>query len=258
MISWAAKRQLAYATLVLVVLLIVIGLPVYFIYIQKQPTCFDKIKNQNEQGVDCGGVCQRACMEQVIPLPITMWSRAFKVSGGTYNLAAYVQNANVDYTSEPTRYLFRVYDSENVLIGIREGITSVPPTKSFPIFEQAFNTGERVPAKVFFEFTRGMVWKKYAGVKPEIEVIDERFVGTTTASSSMPRLEAALSNKTVNTYRNIEVVTIVYDIDGNAMAASRTYVDILPGKQQVPILFTWPEPFKSEVSKVEVIPKLVF
>ncbi len=258
MLSWSAKRQLLYGSGVLLVLLLAVGIPVYFVFIQKEPTCSDKVQNQNEEGIDCGGICQRACIDQVVSLPITMWSRGFNVVGGTYNLVAYVQNANVEYVSDPTRYIFRVYDKDNILIGVREGVASVPPVKSFPIFEQSFEAGERVPAKVFFEFTREMTWKKYKGTKPEVEVADERFVGTTTAASSTPRLEATLVNKTVQTYRNIEVVAIVYDADANAMASSRTYVDVLPGTDQKGIIFTWPEKFPGEISKVEIIPKLSF
>lgn len=257
MISWAAQRQLLYGGIVLGFLFVITALPIYFIFVKKEATCFDGIKNQNEANIDCGGVCERACMEQVVDFPVTLWARSFKVTGGTYNLTAYVQNANVDYVSEPASYIFRVYDKDNVLIGVREGLVSVPPTKNFPIFEQGFNAGERIPAKVFFEFTQNMNWKKYLGSKPEIEIIDERFVGTTNASTSLPRLEAEIENRTINTYRNVEVVALIYDKDGNAMAASRTYVDTLPGTTKVPLIFTWPEPFPKEVSKVEIIPKIV-
>lgn len=255
-LSWSAKRQLTYGSIVVLFLLIVFGTPSYFIFFNKVETCVDGKQNQNETGIDCGGLCQKACLEEVIPLPVTLWSRAFPVANGTYNLVAYAQNANIDYTSFPTKYLFRVYDKDNVLINIREGYASVPPTKNFPIFEQNFNAGQRTIGKVFFEFTRTMTWKKYQGDKPELEVSNEHFIASTTIEGTQPRLEATLINKTVNQYKGIEVVAIIYDLNGNAMEASRTVVDSLPGTKSALLIFTWPRAFPSSFSKIEIIPKL--
>lgn len=250
--SWNSKRQLIYGSIVALFLIIVIGIPVYNIFFNRPPNCFDKTRNQNEGGVDCGGVCERACIDDVVSIPVTIWSRSFPVAGGIYNLVAYVQNPNVEYVAEPTRYIFRVYDKDNVLIGIREGYADVPPIKTFPIFEQGFNAGERIPASTFFEFIRGVPWKQYEGSLPELTISDQRFA----LSSGGPRIDATLQNKTINRFQNVEVVAIVYDQQGNAMASSRTFVDILPANGSAPILFTWPQVFSGDVSKIEIIPKL--
>jgi hypothetical protein len=250
--SWNSQRQLVYGSILAVFLLLVVGIPVYRLFFNNAPNCFDKKQNQNETGVDCGGMCERACIDEVVSIPVTMWSRAFPVADGIYNLVAYVQNPNVEYVAEPTKYIFRVYDKDNVLIGIREGYADVPPTKTFPIFEQGFNAGERIPASTFFEFIRGVPWKKYEGTKPELEVLDQRL----SVSASGPRIDATLQNKTINQYQKVEVVAIVYDDTGNAMASSRTFIDILPSNGTAPLIFTWPHIFPSPVSKIEIIPKL--
>lgn len=250
--QWAARRQFMYGSVVVLFVLIAVGVPVYFKYFNNQPTCFDQKQNGNEGGIDCGGSCEKACYEDVIPLPVTIWSRAFHVTSGFYNLAAYAQNANVNYVGQSAKYIFRVYDKDNVLLGVREGYADVPPTKNFAIFEQGFNAGTRIPVSTFFEFTRGIIWKKYEGVKPELAVTDERLTNIATS----PRIDAVLLNKTINTYSKIEVVALIYDDQGNAMAASRTLVDSLGSEQSAPLVFTWPEIFPRAVSKIEIIPKL--
>lgn len=250
--SWNSRRQLMYGSIVVVFLLVVAGVPAYFTFFNNAPTCFDGVQNQNETGIDCGGACERACLVDVIPLPVTIWSRAFSVKNGYYNLVAYVQNANVEYVAEPTKYIFRVYDKDNVLIGVREGYADVPPTKTFPIFEQGFNAGERIPVSTYFEFVRGVPWKKYEGTKPELKVVDQKLsIGT-----SGPRIDAKLVNVTINRYKNIEVIAIVYDQAGNAMGSSRTYVDELGSSAESSLVFTWPQPFPSVVSRFEIVPKL--
>ncbi len=252
MFSWAQQRQLIYGSITLLFILAVTGIPTYFIFFNKAPTCFDQKQNGDEQGIDCGGSCERACRDQVLPEPIVIWSRPFSVARGLNNLVAYVQNPNVNFVATPIEYVFLVYDKDNVLIGTREGRAMVPPTKTFPIFEPAFNAGERKPVKAVFEFTAPAVWKKFQSKKPELSIADEVVKNAT----SSPVLQAALVNETINKYKNIEVVAILYDAEGNARAASKTMVDVLPAEDQVRVSFTWPNPFDFTVAKIEVIPKL--
>ncbi len=252
MFSWAKQRQLMYGSAVFIFFALVIGTPTYLLFFNKAPTCFDRKQNGSETGIDCGGQCVTACARDVVAQPVVIWARPFLVANGITNLVAYVQNPNVDYIAEPVEYLFRVYDKDNVLIGTRVGRAAVPPSKVFPIFEQSFNSGFKKPVKAYFEFTEPLTWKKYTSIKPEFDVIDKRLSG----ASSTPKLEAVLVNKTIDTYRNIEVVALVYDTDGNAIASSRTIVDVLYGNSESPLVFTWPEAFNVSTSKIEIIPKL--
>lgn len=252
--SWSTSRQLKFGSVFVLAVLIIVGTPIYFIFFNKAPTCFDNKQNQDEAGIDCGGLCQRACVQEVIAEPIVLWARAFPVGSGTYNLVAYVQNANVNYIADPIEYSFRVYDKDNILIGLRDGKVGVPPVKSYPIFEQGFDAGERIPAKVLFEFHTKVDWKKYSAVKPEVKISEPSVSGTSTS----PRITANLINTTLNRYENIEVVTIVYGKGDNAIATSRTFVDVLGSRSQVPMVFTWPNPWTEEPTKIEIIPKLKF
>lgn len=252
MFTWARQRQLLYGLGVLAFFIVFVGLPVYFAYFNKPPTCFDNKQNGDERGVDCGGSCARACQDEVLPEPIVLWARPFTVARGLNNLVAYVQNPNVNYTAEPMPYIFLVYDKENVLLGTREGYARIPPTKTFPIFEPAFDAGTREPAKAIFEFTAPANWNKNPATEPAIDVVDEQLF----SASSSPYIRASLANRTINRYKNIEVVAIVYDAAGNAFAASKTVVDVLDPNSQAPLVFTWPQPFVSDVSKIEIIPKL--
>jgi len=58
---------------------------------------------------------------------------------------------------------------------------------------------------------------------------------------AFPRVVATLENRTVNPIQNVEVVAIVYDSNDNAVAASRTFVDILDKNASEDVVFTWPK-----------------
>lgn len=256
MLSWSGKKQLFYGSIFLLFVLLIIGLPTYFIFFNKAPTCFDGKQNQDEGGIDCGGMCNKACIQEVIAEPIIIWARAFPVTstGSLYNLVAYVQNPNLNYIADPVEYSFRVYDDKNVLIGLREGTMTVPPVKTFPVFEQSFDLGARKPAKVIFKFNNQIIWKKYLADKPELQVTEP----VVTRASTTPHIDAKVINSTLNRFENIEVVAIVYGKDENAIATSRTIIPLLQSRSEMPIVFTWPEMWTEEPSKIEIIPKLKF
>ena len=56
------------------VVAIIAGYFVYTVLFKVDPTCFDGKKNQDERGIDCGGVCALVCLadaKTVVPI----WSR---------------------------------------------------------------------------------------------------------------------------------------------------------------------------------------
>lgn len=252
--SWSTSRQIKFGSIFILIVLILVGTPIYFIFFNKPQTCFDNKQNQNEAGVDCGGLCERACIQEVIAEPIILWSRAFEVSPGKYNLVAYVQNANVNHIADPVEYSFKIYDKDNILIGLREGRAGVPPVKTYPIFEQGLDVGERMPAKVLFQFNEPFVWNKYTATKPEVTISELSVTGTT----SEPRISTSIVNKTLNRFENIEVIAVIYGAKDNAIATSRTFVSALESRSEVPIVFTWPVPWTEVPTKIEIIPKLKF
>jgi hypothetical protein len=251
MFSWAFRRRFLYLSVIFLIIVIPLGTYTY-VKLQKPPSCMDNLKNQNEHGVDCGGICQVACMYEVQAYPTIQWARAYYVSKGIYNLVAYLQNPNTSYISKPVPYIFNVYDQNNALIQSKEGVVAFPTTKLFPIFTPTINLGERTPGRVSFEFLEPITWLEYYGEKPELEVMERSLAH----EDENPIIEAKIRNKTLHTYKNVEVVAIAYDTEGNGFAASRTFVDKIGDRQDVKVKFTWPEPFTSSSTKIEVIPKL--
>ena len=251
MLSWSARRKIIY----ILVLVLIFGTPTsFYIYkkMQKPASCFDGLQNQDERGVDCGGICQIACLNNIKQEPDIQWSRAYYVAPGVYNLVAYIQNPNVDYISQPAKYVFKIYDDKNVLIATREGVIGIPTTKVFPIFEPTIETGNLIPKIIKFEFVEPITWIEYFGNKPELETVDQKLSRTDT----FPKLEAKIKNKTLNTYKNVEVIAIIYNEEGNGVLSSRTFIDKIGDKGEANISFTWLEPIDFKPSKIEVIPNI--
>lgn len=249
--SWAAKRQLFYVG-VLLLFFLIFGLLITYSRFNKPPTCTDGKQNGSETGVDCGGLCQLACVSQVDPISI-LWSRAFRVIPGRYNAIAYIENHNKSAAVQAIKYKFRFADKDNIYIGKREGSAFVPPAGRFAIFEPAIDVGNSIPVYTTFEFTEEPRWSQVSQRKLnqlKILVSNIQLEGEKTT----PRLSATIKNSSLFVIPDVTVVAILYDSSGNAVSISRTYLDKLDGEESAEINFTWPEPIAGQVVAKEIIP----
>ena len=75
-------------------LFLAIGTGGYFLF-HAAPTCMDGKQNQDETGIDCGGICAMACMETVIGEPIVIREvMVLPVENGVYDVVARIYNPN--------------------------------------------------------------------------------------------------------------------------------------------------------------------
>ena len=237
---------------VLVLFFAVFGFLIISPNFNKALTCTDGIQNGNETGVDCGGSCPNACLSQVDSVSV-LWARAFQVIPGRYNAVAYIVNHNKNTAVQKISYRFRFADANNVYIGKREGTTSIPPSGNFAVFEPGIDIGNSTPVYVTFEFTQTPVWLQVPQTKiDQLKVLVSNIQLTNETTS--PNLSATLKNNSLYTIPDVNVIAILYDKGGNAVSASRTYLNQLDSLGSTDINFTWPEPFSSDVVAKEIIP----
>jgi len=230
------------------VLVIAIGIPAFFIF-YKAPTCFDGVQNGNEQGVDCGGGCQRLCPSAFFA-PSVAWTRLQNVAPGLYNVAAYIINPNQNAGATSAPYHVIVYDDQGVQITEYSGTVTLPPHRNTLAFKAAVNMGKRIPAKALFEFTSYPDWKIKADPLTAITIGDKKYAEDVNSSS----LSVSINNTGLNEIGTTDVYAVLYDKDGNALGFSKTIIDSIPGQGSAIAPFTWPVSFDNKVISIEVLP----
>ena len=112
--TWALRRQIFYVAVILAFFL-VFGFLIVYPHLNKVSTCSDFKQNGDETGVDCGGLCQRACIFETDKIAV-LWSRAFQVIPGRFNAVAYIE------MDDKRAFLERLIDENNaskVLVFVR-------------------------------------------------------------------------------------------------------------------------------------------
>lgn len=237
---WASRRKSIYLT-ILVLTLTSISFFTFWKFWYKAPTCFDKVKNGDETGIDCGGSCTLVCSDSIIK-PIVKWDpRLFEISDNVWSVLAYVENPNINAEATYLPYTFTIYDQNNQVLVERKGATILPKNKTVGIFEGSITpSGSRKPRRAVFEIGNDIIWEKVKNSDEKISITHSSILRLSTT----PRIEANVKNEGTKEVKNIELVAAVFDGSDNVIAASRTFVESIKKDQSASVFFTWPKPFE--------------
>jgi hypothetical protein len=178
------------------------------------------------------------------------WARAFKVRDASYSAAAYIENPN-DHAGFGLRpYKLSLYDSQNILVAEKSGYAYAMPGGITPVYISDIDTGNRIATHAYFEFTAPALWLQLADTSSAVKVTNRQISDVT----SVPRIEATVTNTDVTPRTDVTFVTVVFDTAGNAFAASATHMDRLEAGASQQIVFTWSDPFALQIGRVDIIP----
>ena len=217
------------------------------------PTCFDKVQNQDETGVDCGGVCAAECAVTYNPESLGIVDTTF-VPGGdkdVYDVVAKIHNPNDELGSSAFSYTVLLKDAAGGTVGTQSGKGFILPqeTKQF-LAVSIYASGVPVRADVSFA---DMKWQRFSGYqeKPKLSV----FGKTYNKLSDGPFFSEAVGNilnDSVYDFRTIVVKVILRDAAGKAIALNQTEMGALLSKETREFRLKWPKAFPGEVKTIDV------
>lgn len=246
--NWASRRKAFYVSLIFLALF-GISYSIFWFFWHEPPSCFDRVKNGDETGIDCGGSCALVCSDSVMQ-PIVVWDpRLFEVMSGLWSVLVYVENQNTNLDAVYVPYVFTIYDESNAVIEKREGATILPKSRTVGIFEGSIKIStNKLPKRAIFEINENkIIWQKNDKPKDGLNISH----GPLLSPDGNPRIEASVKNTSSEEIKNVELVVSVFDGSDNAIAASRTFVENLKKNESQSVFFTWPKPFKLGVKACE-------
>lgn len=253
--QWSKTRKRIILFIVLSALILIVGLPGFLIF-YKAPSCSDGRHNGDENGVDCGGSCQRVCAPESLPIIVDGDPRILKVSDQAYLVVALLENPNLDAEVKKARYILRLYGNESFNpVKTIEGETYIPRGGSLVLFEGPFTTDANIPpTRAVLEWVQSsLLWEKTNRPSINLSVADNNL----TRTDSSPRLEVKVKNLSLERANNIELTALVSDESGSIFAASKTFITSLNSGDETQAVFIWPNPFTLNPVKIEVVTRLL-
>lgn len=227
---------------------ITISISVFFLrgILFPEPTCSDFKQNGYELGIDCGGVCDKKCTQEVIPLT-SLWARAILVATSTYDLVGLVSNSNIDNASRELGYRFTVFNNNGEVITTINASTTAPLDGKFPIIVQNVVLPDEPAKAELMLFDTDHYKVRESPTSPTVTITDGRY-----ESSDISRLYATITNTKRLEIRDLEVRAVLYDAYDNAYAVGVTVIPLLDKEARAEIVFTWDTP--QEPTRIGIYP----
>lgn len=230
---WAFWRRVQYGSGFLVTLLLLVG-GTWAVLHDEVVSCFDGIQNGSERGIDCGGTCVRICSAEAIP-PNVLWAESFEIAPGQYNATAYVENRNPVASVERLTYTFELLNGGQV-VATRNGETVLPPGSIYPIFEGRIATNGQTVTETQLRIDPIEIWQPATLGREQFAVSDISLTG----ADARPRLDASIENRDLINADAVQVVATIFNDAGQPLTSSATFIESIPGRSRVPVVFTWP------------------
>ncbi len=239
--SFYRTRKQIIIGFVYLLLFALVGAGFYYGFIYQAPSCLDNIKNQDEEDVDCGGICPEICIP-VINIEVA-FTQAISLSDGYYDLVAKIRNPNPNYGAPVLRYRFELKDASSQIIAQKEGVTFILPNSSKYLIENNFfatSTVAAVSLKVEpLNKSNAKQMKNYEPV--ELVVKDKRF-----ENFNQPNLAAEASgvveNKTTFGFDKVVVSIVLFDENKKAVGAAKSAMGTLIAGEERYFSTSWTEP----------------
>lgn len=246
--SWAAWRRLVIIS-VLGAGVIALVAAILIASTHRAPSCVDGVRNQGEEGVDCGGPCPYLCTASEQP-PTVLYTKVLDNGSGRSDVIAAIENKNAA-AAKQVPYVITLYGPDRSSAGEINGTVDLPPAATVPVFVPGVGSGGQKISAAFLSLNPAAP-RWYALSEPRVVpiVTDSAFSGT----HNSPRIDATLSNQSTTPLRDVRVVVMVHDASGNVIAASQTIVPAIPAQGQATATFTWSAAFSGTPVSVEAVP----
>jgi len=214
--SWRLKKQLKYAFIFFIIILFFSFLIIKGV--QPEPTCYDNIQNQNEDGVDCGGPCI-SC--EIKNLKLEIKKTDFIIyPDNSLDLFAIIKNPSSKYALKSFSYKFVLYGKENYK-------AETPPKNVFIL---------PLENKYLLELNKQMPKVKIEDIKLEVEINPYNWIETNEKPPVIDllnykiennKLIAEIINNDQKPFNNLEINFILFDYFDNIIGFSKTKIDYI-------------------------------
>lgn len=222
-----------------------------FSWLRPAQTCFDKIKNQNEADVDCGGGCLKKCPAKA-EFDLSVLSAGFVESGvaNKYDLYGEVENPNSEFGSGQFNYVFTLKDSTGQAIAEKAGQGYILPGEKKYIVENNVESAS-VPVSAQLEIKENN-WIEFMDYeKPQLKIINKNY---NEISSGLGFSEAIglLRNESPFDFSAIKISVIVKDENNKIIALNSTQINSVRSGENREFRAFWPNKFFGSVRNMEV------
>ena len=244
----AKRKRIIISSVYLAILFLIIwGIYARFRHV---PTCSDGIKNQREEGVDCGDVCQKSCGVAAQKLVVGQMGVVPSGLSGKYDFYVQITNPNATFGDKNFYYTLNFKNSDGAVIAARKGSSYILPGENKYVIESNIDSAT-VPASFDFAINSSD-WVEFNEYyeKPDLQIVNKNY-NEVSGGVGFSEASGLLKNKSAYDFDLIKVEIILKDNDGKILALNSTQMKTVAADEQRDFRVSWPNRFPGTVGNME-------
>ncbi len=247
-------RKQIFIIFVLLVFIALISAGVYFQFIKKAPTCFDNIKNQNEEDVDCGGPCV-SCERRTIKDVEIDWTSFVLLKDNRYDAAAKITNPNPNFGLAQINYTFEFYGGNSELLKEQKGRSYLLPNEIKYLIEANVSVGQPVAqTRLKIETPDKSQWQK---VRPEYTpprlFVQNRTFKFLENQPSVAEVSGVIKNDSDFDLESVDVSVVLFDADKKVIGLNKTSAKTVLAGEERYFSVLWFDPLPSTIKSFDIL-----
>jgi hypothetical protein len=246
MTRYLRKQIIIAVVFLLIVAVITAG--AYFIFRPRpEATCSDGIKNQGEEKIDCGGPCL-PCEPEREPLKV-IYQKIILTSENNFDVVAEIKNQNSNWGTKSVGYILNIYNEQDESIASRQGFFYILPQENKYVVEPKISLNEK-PKRVEFKIISTAFWQRLSGFRDlALRIRDKKIQA---GEGLQTQVSGVITNNTNYDLGKVELVGIIFDADGEIIAAGKTEVATLLRNENRYFEINWPQSISEEIISYEI------
>jgi len=245
------RRTVKQIIIALIFFLILFGVVFLFYYLNRaKPNCFDGIKNQNEEEIDCGGSCQPCELIYIKEIEV-LSTKAILNQNNFYDVFAQIKNLNQNYGSGHVAYEFELYDLQNNLIAQRSGSTFIIPGQTKYLIQTKIESDKQVNnVKLSFG---SIEWEKLSDYQvPEFIIKQKEYRLLDGEDSGSSQAKGILINKNDFDFEKIDIDILLFNFSYQLVGLNNIEIRTLLAGEEREFVASWFNKIDNQVTFVEM------
>lgn len=240
---------------IILIYLIIFGGIAFWIWQKNRPvpSCTDGKLNQNEESVDCGGVCA-ACVETIVAKPFQVVGVTMVVGGqDRYDVIAEIKNPNPLYGAENFIYEIILRDADGVEIERIQNTGFILPNQQKYVAQLNIPSANP-PARAEIVIPTDQVeWVKFTSYEdPDFVINGKRFGKVENGGTNYAEAFGIVHNRSTFDFQRVNITVVIKDLDGKPLAVNKSFMGDFEGLRQRDFNLGWPYRFPGEMSSLDV------
>jgi len=197
---------------------------VYFLLLKPAPTCFDLKLNQNEEEIDCGGVCAKDCAVATLrPIEVPDGVALFPLDAARASILVRVVNPNTTHGARNFAYRITFFDGEERILKTLSGNSFLHAGEESYVFLPIVEISTDRVGRSEFAIDAPEWIRAAEFLAPRIKIDSLKTIRDTREI----RVEGLIENKDQIALASVRILSLFYGSSSILLGAAETEVDAL-------------------------------